>query len=355
MNDMVSIDIQEIADGSFLRANGQLQSVGVNPNYGSGYLSKIVSFQNGISIVIGNFSLYGDGEIRVFPEKENPPVIEFFTFFSGVGHISYAKPRVHLGDGFSNIEFPGYMPGLSMEVKRNTPIQAFAVCMDPVGFEKLTGKRSNELAEALDYLDRSVDKRNRLTRLKSIDLAQKVCGYQALASFMHSPHDTLFLEAKALELVALQLKQLDYLTGKTPQKQSVDHHTEKISYACEILRKEMVSPPKLLALARRVGLNHNHLIRGFKEMFGLSPFEYLRAIRLEKARDLLASHECNVTEAAFGVGYSSLSHFTKTFQKEFGINPKAFAKKRKNKGSSCNSLCHPCQAGFFGKTCQFKI
>jgi AraC-like DNA-binding protein len=144
-------------------------------------------------------------------------------------------------------------------------------------------------------------------------------------SLMNNPHDTLLMEAKALELVALQLKQLNHLTAKTHQKQAIDHHTEKISYACEILRKEMVSPPRLLELARRVGLNHNHLIQGFKEMLGLSPFEYLRTIRLEKARDLIASHECNITEAAFGVGYSSLSHFTKSFREEFGVNPKACA------------------------------
>lgn len=50
----------------------------------------------------------------------------------------------------------------------------------------------------------------------------------------------------------------------------------------------------------------------------------------EKARDLIAGHECNVTEAAFNVGFSGLSHFTKTFREEFGINPKAFAKEKKS-------------------------
>ena len=212
-----------------------------------------------------------------------------------------------------------------MEVKRNTPIQTLTVCIDPVVFLKLTGKSSNELVEALDLLDRSAGERSKLTRLKSIYFAQKICGYQALASFMNNPHDTLFLEAKALELVALQLKQMELLTGKTPQNQAVNHHVEKIFYACEILKKEMVSPPKARELARRVGLNHNQLVQEFKEMFGVCPFEYLRIIRLEKARNLIASHECNITEAAFNVGYSSLSHFSKTFREEFGINPKACA------------------------------
>ncbi|WP_320041504.1 helix-turn-helix transcriptional regulator [uncultured Desulfobacter sp.] len=87
----------------------------------------------------------------------------------------------------------------------------------------------------------------------------------------------------------------------------------------------MENPPSVLELARRVGLNHNHLTQGFRKMFGLAPFEYLRVIRLETARDMIARHECSVSEAAYNVGYASLSHFTKTFRKEFGINPKACA------------------------------
>jgi len=155
--------------------------------------------------------------------------------------------------------------------------------------------------------------------------AQKTCGYQALSSFMENLGDTLFLEAKALELVALQLKQLAYLTGKTPEQQTVEHRAEKIAFACEILRKEMIEPARVLDLARRVELTHNHLTQGFKEIFGLSFFEYLRGIRLETARDLIASHKYSVSDAAYNAGYTSPSHFTKTFRKEFGINPKACA------------------------------
>jgi AraC-like DNA-binding protein len=200
--------------------------------------------------------------------------------------------------------------------------------MAPAVFERLTGRSRDELVTSLDSLDRRSGRPSAPKRLKSIDAAQKACGCQFFAHFRDNPCDTLFLEAKALELVALQLRQLDHLTGKTPKNQAVHYHEEKTAHACEILRKEMADPPKILVLARRVGLNHNHLIQGFKDMFGLSPFEYLRTIRLEKARDLIASRDFNVTEAAFSVGYSSLSHFSKAFREEFGMNPKALARGR---------------------------
>lgn len=322
---MVSIDFQELADSSSFWVNGQVQPVGLISGYGSGYLSEVKSLQSGISLVIQNFSLYGDGEIRLTSMEGTPPLIAFFNAFSGVKHIYHTKPRVPLGGGISNIEFPEYVPPVSMDVKSNTPIQAFIVCMDDVLFEDLTGKSSNEMVENLYLLDRSAGGSSKHARIQSIDIAKRICGYQALDSFINDPHDTLFLEAKALEMVALNVKQLEYLVGKTPRKQPADHNVDRIFYACEILRKEMANPPPARELARRVGLNHNQLVQGFRDKFSLCPFEYLRTIRLEKARDLIASRECNVTEAAFKVGYSSLSHFSKTFREEFGMNPKACA------------------------------
>ena len=332
MNNMTSMNVQEISGGSTYWANGEIQQVGVNQRYGSGYLSQAVTFHSGFFMVIQNFYLYGDRGIRVFAgtSKEIPPIIAFFISFSGIRNISYAKPRASLGDGFAHIEFPGYRPSLSAEVKNNMPVRTLTVCMSPDAFVKLTGRSTNELVEALEIFDHNAARKGPPERLKRLDFAQNLCTSQAMASFRDAPGDSLLLKAKALELVALQLKQLEYVTGETRQSRPVDHSAEKIFYACEILRKEMVSPPAKTELARRVGLNYNQLIKGFRATLGMLPFEYLRAIRLEKAYNMIANHECNITEAAFNAGYTSLSHFSKSFRKEFGINPKAFEKKKKN-------------------------
>lgn len=327
---MISIDMREMINNSSWDSR-QVQSVDMKPDYGSGCLSEVRSLQNGISVVVQDFSLHGDEKIRLTREDSGPDVIAFFTCLSGVAHIAYEKHRISLGESFSNIYFPEYRSARFMEVKCNTPVRTLLVCMDITIFSELTGRDSSELIESLELLDWSYGKRRAVTRLQSLDLAQRICGYQAFDSFMNSPSERLFLEAKALEMAALQLRQLDHLTGKTPQIRKVDPHREKIFQACDVLKSEMANPPAARELARRVGLNHNQLVRGFRKMLGLCPFEYLRIQRLEKARHLISSNECNVTEAAFRVGYGSSSHFTRSFQKEFGISPKAFAGESKKR------------------------
>ncbi|WP_321413768.1 AraC family transcriptional regulator [uncultured Desulfobacter sp.] len=327
----IYIYMQEITDGSFCWEHGQLQSLKVSPRYGLGNLAEVRSFKNGVSIVFQDFSIFGDKKIRLTNEEDKrPPLIGFTTCLSGVRHIFYDSPRIPMGDGLSAIEFDGHKESaLFMEVTPNTPIRILTVCVDTVAFEALTGKRSKDLVESLDLLDRKTDKQSNPKQAQYIDFSQRTCAYQAFTSFRNNPDDTLFLEAKALELVALQLNQLALLTGKAPRPRAGDHHMEKIIHAGEILKQEMAEPPGARDLAYRVGLNHNQLVHGFREVFGTGPFEYLRAIRLQKARTLIAGHECNVTQAAAGVGYSSLSHFSKAFKETFGINPKAFAKKGK--------------------------
>ena len=327
---MQKMDIQEIADGSSCWEHGQLQSLKVSPRYGLGHLSEVISFKNGISMVFQNFSIHGDKKIRLTNEKKQPPLIGFSTCISGVRHIFYARSRVPMGDGLSSIEFGGYEDcALFIEVTPNTPIRTLTVCVDFVAFEALTGRRSKDLVKSLDFLGRTAEKQGRPRQAKYIDFSQRACAYQAFTSFKKNPDDTLYLEAKALELVALQLNQLALLTGKSPRPRAGDHNVEKIVHAGEILKKEMAEPPGAHELAHLVDLDYSRLIQGFREVFGLGPFEYLRTIRLEKARALIAGHECNVTQAAAGVGYSSLSHFSKAFKETFGINPKAFAKKGK--------------------------
>jgi AraC-like DNA-binding protein len=131
----------------------------------------------------------------------------------------------------------------------------------------------------------------------------------------------LLLEAKGLELLALLVDELSLASQATSPLSSWD--VDRLERARRTLLERLVSPPSLPELARCVGLNEFKLKVGFRTLFGISVFRYLRAQRMEEARRLLARREFTVTEVAARVGYENPSKFAAAFRKHFGLPPSA--------------------------------
>lgn len=96
---------------------------------------------------------------------------------------------------------------------------------------------------------------------------------------------------------------------------------DRTQMVVEILRRNLTQPPTLEELAREVGVSPFYLSRTFSGEMGMPINQYLRKLRLEKAAALLKSGEYNVSEAAYEVGYNSLSHFSSAFHAMFGCCP----------------------------------
>ena len=127
----------------------------------------------------------------------------------------------------------------------------------------------------------------------------------------------LLVKGLALELMGLQTMQFSKEVCRTISSKE----QEKIIQAQSLLTGAMENPPKLTELARRVGLTPNRLSQGFKAVYGATPFVCLKRARLERAQELLATRQMNVTETAMAVGYDSLSHFSKAFYNHFKRKP----------------------------------
>lgn len=140
------------------------------------------------------------------------------------------------------------------------------------------------------------------------------CPYDA-------PLKRLYLESKALELITYTITLLapQKALGQTPPLVSDD--LDKIRRAGKMLTLNMETPPDLVKLARSVGMSRSKLHHDFQLVYGITPFEYLRSKRLEKARTMLNQGNFNVTDVAYAVGYASLSHFAKAFKRYFGDSP----------------------------------
>lgn len=75
-------------------------------------------------------------------------------------------------------------------------------------------------------------------------------------------------------------------------------------------------------------LSPNHLLRSFRQAFGLTPHQYLTARRMEQARKMLADRNLSVTDVCLSVGFESLGSFSRTFRRHTGLSPSECRRKK---------------------------
>lgn len=105
------------------------------------------------------------------------------------------------------------------------------------------------------------------------------------------------------------------------QEASKPNHREQLNKARDILLENLENPPSLSELSSAIGFNTTRLKKEFKAIFGVPVFKYLQNERLASAHKLISEQEATVQEAAWQVGYDSLSSFSNAFAKKFGYRP----------------------------------
>jgi AraC-like DNA-binding protein len=83
-------------------------------------------------------------------------------------------------------------------------------------------------------------------------------------------------------------------------------------------------------LSRAMNMSRVQLYRKLKPLIRQAPAEYIKMLRLQKARDLLETTDLRMGEIAFSTGFQSQSHFTKVFTDHYGMPPSLFSRKQKN-------------------------
>ncbi len=81
----------------------------------------------------------------------------------------------------------------------------------------------------------------------------------------------------------------------------------------------------LQQIAGEAFLSVFHFIRLFKKLYGLTPHQYLIAVRIGKAKELLQTNS-NVTEVCYAVGFNSVTSFASLFKKISGLSPSVYQK-----------------------------
>jgi AraC-like DNA-binding protein len=141
-----------------------------------------------------------------------------------------------------------------------------------------------------------------------------------LLECLKSPLDSRILGRQAVREIAYRVL-LGEQGGSLRALASRDDHFARIARVVKYIHVEHARPLSVEELARRAGMSvpvfHHH----FKLVTASSPLQYLKRIRLDRAKRLMAHDGYNASTAARAVGYESPSQFSREFKRLFGVTP----------------------------------
>lgn len=143
---------------------------------------------------------------------------------------------------------------------------------------------------------------------------------QRLASCLHD-------EAACRAVGAGRVREVLYAVLMGPQGESLRQlvqrqgHYARIAESLDYLHRHLADALTVETLAERASMSPSHFHHHFKRTTQLSPVQYIKRLRLLRARVLLGQQRINVARAAAEVGYRSTSQFSREYKRYFGVSP----------------------------------
>ena len=94
------------------------------------------------------------------------------------------------------------------------------------------------------------------------------------------------------------------------------------------MERTLAQPIRIRELSAFVRLSPSRFTHLFREETGMSPTQFLQALRMEQARQLLDDTPLSVRMVMILVGSRDPSHFAKQFRRRFGLAPREYRRKR---------------------------
>ena len=107
--------------------------------------------------------------------------------------------------------------------------------------------------------------------------------------------------------------------------------------AQDYLKQHLAEHIHMPDLIKHIGLGESQLFYVFKSVTGLTPIDYLRRLRIEKAKEFLAVQGNSVTDIALKTGFSSVQHFSTVFHKYTGESPRDYRQTTSHSLASFNA------------------
>ena len=98
----------------------------------------------------------------------------------------------------------------------------------------------------------------------------------------------------------------------------------RIHRAIRLMTVDLGREVSLNELAQSLNLSASRLRHLFKDETGVSPLQYLKLQRMQRAKELLEATFLNVKEVMLKVGVKDKSSFVRDFKKVYGLSPSRY-------------------------------
>lgn len=147
----------------------------------------------------------------------------------------------------------------------------------------------------------------------------KAIATQILTCPLQGALRDMYLAGKGLELTATAAER--FIQNAAPAKTAVGSaESARLWYAREYVAAHFQESLSLPLLAKEAGMNVKRLTSGFRQLYGMSVFEFVQQCRLEEAYKMLSTGAYSVSQVAATVGYA-IPHFSTLFRRHFGLSP----------------------------------
>lgn len=291
-------------------------------NHSAGTASIQNVWFEGLHVSFGSVQLFKNFTIKA---ECDTPVIEMHFATSGGSEavLNGTNQRVKFSPGQHNIcympEFEGYF-----KAEKQAAISSM---VEVHVTETYFNRFANAESMLLDRFQEQIIKK-RASMLSPQNLPITALMQSILKEIVNCKRNgimkRLFLEARMLELLMLQMEQFESAIKPKMKDVFSAADIEKLHDAKALIEQNLSLPPTLAQVSRTVGLNDFKLKKGFKHTFGTTVFGYLHDLRMQEARRMLLDTNKSIHEISDFCGYSYVQHFTTAFRTRFGVTPGSF-------------------------------
>jgi signal transduction histidine kinase/ligand-binding sensor domain-containing protein/AraC-like DNA-binding protein len=169
-----------------------------------------------------------------------------------------------------------------------------------------------------------------LLTAKTLDIDKTEGMNKGADMYITKPFDIEFLKSSIHSLFRREEQMTSYIKTRlllSPVEEEKTEHPDELFLrkVMAIIERNIANPSfSVEIISETVGMSTTHLYRRLKAVTGQSTRDILNNYRMQKAAQMLANKEGNITEVMYAVGFSSLSSFSKSFKAKFGVSPKGY-------------------------------